>query len=307
MSKVAVLLLSIGALLVAYHQSAIATQAAPSGITITPPISTISLPADQTRYRFTVMLQNHEDHGVNLTVRAEDFGNLDETGGVYFLGSEPSERWDPHRLADWMTISPQSLRLNPGEQEEVVVEILNDHNLSPGGHYGALVASIDTRRNDSDIAINQALSALLFVNKIGGEEYRINVQSVDTEPQWWGGVNDVAIKIQNTGNTHLIPRGSVTLEDPLERTISQGVINTTSTILLPDSSQAFEASLTQTALPLWPGKYTLVLAYRYDGQDELMSIERNYYSIGLVGVAGLVVVMCGAISFGVKRYVSHQN
>jgi len=276
---------------------------ASQGITITPPFKTIEILPDQSRFQFTAILHNQSQEGVNLSITVEDFGSLDDSSGLFFLGAEPHQKWDSHRLAKWITVSPKQLHLNPGDKKEIVAEIINDHNLTPGGHYAALVASIETNRKNADIAINQALSSLLFVNKIGGEEYRLNVQTVEAETEWWGRVEGVEVEVQNSGNTHVVPRGSVELVDPLGNQIAHGVINNQSSIVLPDSSRQLSADLSETGLPLWPGKYTLVLAYRYDGQEEIVKTQQEYISIGLVSIGIIVLGFFAGLGWTIKRFV----
>src|SRR5690606_14546602 len=121
--------------------------------------------------------------------------------------------------------------------------------------------------------------------------------------EWWGRVEGVEVEVQNSGNTHVVPRGSVELVDPLGNQIAHGVINNQSSIVLPDSSRQLSADLSETGLPLWPGKYTLVLAYRYDGQEEIVKTQQEYISIGLVSIGIIVLGFFAGLGWTIKRFV----
>src|SRR5690606_19223288 len=59
---------------------------ASQGITITPPFKTIEILPDQSRFQFTAILHNQSQEGVNLSITVEDFGSLDDSSGLFFLG-----------------------------------------------------------------------------------------------------------------------------------------------------------------------------------------------------------------------------
>ena len=140
--------------------------AAPSGLTITPAKQQITLQTDEPEKRLTVLVTNNTPSSVNLSFSAKDFGGLDDTGGLFFLGSDVNATWDDNRLAKWLTVTPSSATIASRAQQPVQVVIDGGADLAPGGHYAAIVATLASQ-SDEPVSINQSLASLLFVNKEG--------------------------------------------------------------------------------------------------------------------------------------------
>ena len=278
-----------------------------NGISITPPTQNITIEEDQASYRLTLIVANHTNSRVDLEMSAQDFGGLDDGGGLLFLGTSPNDKWEDHRLAKWMDIKPKNFKLEPQEQAEVVVEITNDDTLAPGGHYAAVMATVASKEEKQNVAINQSLSSLLFINKVGGETYSLEAEQIDPQTAWWGQVEGVTATLANTGNAHVVPRGTISLQDPLDHTVAQGIINRQSSILLPGTEDSFDISLEQTGLPLWPGMYTLVLAYRYDGQDALVTTQTRVLSLGVVASGVIILASTAGAAWLLKRTLPRLN
>lgn len=280
------------------------TQAA-TGFTITPPLQQIELPTDQITYQSTIIITNNQDQPATFNLSTVDFGDLEQGGGLVFLGNTPDSIWDKHRLTPWLNISPQAVTLAAKTQQAITVTITNDQNLSPGGHYAAIIASLDTTLNN--ISVKPSLSSLLFVNKVGGAVYDVEAKDLSPQSAWWGSVNGVQLKLTNKGNTHVTPRGQLQLKDPTGAVIAQGLINQQSGLLMPQQEENYQAKLTSTSLPWWPGNYTLVLSYRYDGSDQYVTQQTTIFSVGIATLVVLSFLGCGTLAWLIKRYSNRQD
>ena len=58
------------------------------GLSVTPAFQEVVLNEEKTEIRFPVTLTNRSSRDYLLTLSVLDFGSLDETGGVAFLGAE---------------------------------------------------------------------------------------------------------------------------------------------------------------------------------------------------------------------------
>jgi hypothetical protein len=278
------------------------------GISITPPMNDFVLSPEQSAHRFTIIVTNHSEATINLEVSSIDFGALEDSGGLFFLGESADIKWDKHRLARWINIESPQLDLRAGEQKEIVATINNLPSLSPGGHYAAIVARLRSSNNTSTISLRQAVSSLLFVNKTGGEVFGISANLLDADVQWWGSVDRATVHLSNIGNTHVVPRGQFVVKDPFNRSISQGILNAGSTILLPESKQAFDATLTPTSAPLWPGKYSLVLSFRHDGHDDYQVVAKEVFLVGRFTLIFLgLLTVAGGIGLMLKMKKSRTT
>jgi hypothetical protein len=148
-----------------------------SGLTVTPVFQEVTLATDETEARFSITLTNQTDGPLVLRPSVVDFGSLDESGGVAFLGASDN-LVRKYSLASWMRPEKDIVSLAAGESEELRVVIENRESLSPGGHYGAVLFSIGNEESDTKenvVAVNQLLSVLVFAKKRGG-------RNIPTEP-----------------------------------------------------------------------------------------------------------------------------
>ncbi len=268
------------------------------GLTLSPMFQEITLDRAERQKDFSISLTNNTDTLVTLRLSLLDFGSLDESGGVAFLGAS-RDLEKKYALASWMRPEKDVLTLMPGENQEVRVFIENRDSLSPGGHYGALVfkAGDDTidPNKTNEVAINQLFSVLVFVKKVGGEIYQLNLKEQEFARNEFFVPEAVQLRFENSGNVHVVPRGTVTIMDPLGRMVSKGVINEESGIMLPETFRVYSTHLRTLAWSFVPGRYTLTIAYRYDGKEDF---EIKSYQIFILPSLSAALVAVAVVLFG---------
>ena len=179
-------------------------------ITIEPALQEVVIDQEQ-RKTVLIVLENTTSVGQRYTIRLGDFGSLDESGGVAFLGSgDPRDYQD----ATWMEAGVNDIVVAPGSKSQLDVTIKNDDNFSPGGHYGAVLFERAALEGDApsdvtEVAINQVFSALIYVRKIGGEIFALSLVNHDYRKSFWRLPEMVTLRFENTGNVHAVPRGTV--------------------------------------------------------------------------------------------------
>jgi hypothetical protein len=240
----------------------------PNGLTVSPVFQEIAIEQKDESQDFVVAVTNNTGTRAVLKLAPYDFGGLDESGGVAFLGAS-SDLEKKYTLASWMRLEKDVLTLDPGETENVRVTIENSDRLSPGGHYGALTFQIgDADEAANNISVRQMFSSLVFVKKIGGEIYDLNLDGQEYKNNYVSLPNTVRLRFQNNGNTHIVPRGIITIVDPLNRAVAKGIINQESSFVLPETARVYPVKLNEIAKSFIPGRYTMTIAYRYDGKDD---------------------------------------
>lgn len=272
-----------------------------NGLTVSPALNQMVVQSTQPNQSLAVTYTNHTSTSMDLEVLTQDFGGLEGTGGLFFLGAESNKVWDKHRLTPWLQVSPATFRLEPGQRQIVTVTIRNDQSLSPGGHYAAVTARLQGQSTDSTLTLNPAVSSLMFVNKKGGEVLGLSAQSLAADISWLGLADKVTVTFTNTGNSHVVPRGQIVVTDPFDRQISRGVVNQQSTILLPNTKQPFTTQLTRTHWPLWPGRYTLTLQYRYDGLDTPLIATKQTWVLGFGPLIAVALIIIGLVAWQYRR------
>jgi len=265
------------------------------GFSVNPFFQEVTLEKDQTESIFNVEIANNTENVAVLKLSVVDFGALDETGGVAFLG-DSKNLTNKYGLVSWISLEKDGLVINPGEKQSVKVTIQNKESLRPGGHYAAILAKLDAGENNSDsesskVALNPSFSSLIFARKIGGEIYGLNLKDQDVTRGIVGLPASVRLRFQNTGNVHIVPRGLASLTDPLGREVARGIINQESALILPETFRVFPTKMREIATAFIPGRYKLSVDYRYDGSDNFTTEQQNIFVIPVIDVWVILIII----------------
>lgn len=298
MSKnIFLLLLLISGML--FFSSPLYIAAASDGLIISPAFQEILLDQTNKNQEFTVSLTNNTNTTITLKLSMFDFGSLDESGGVAFLGAS-NDLENKYSLASWMRPEKEIITLTPYTTEDIRVAVENSASLSPGGHYGALAFQTDIQTNITNdvslqsVAIQQLFSTLVFVKKIGGEIYGLDFKEQEYNNAVVKFQDTLRLRFQNTGNVHLTPRGIAMVTDPLGRVVAKGIINPESGLILPETSRVYAVHLNTVAMSFVPGWYTIEIAYRYDGKEDLVTTISQFIFIPpLTILVFLVLIILG--------------
>lgn len=266
--RVAGLVLATVILGLSHHNVA---EAAGGSLSISPayvPI-TIDTAAPQTQY--AIELSNTTAAPQTLKLSAVDFGSLDETGGVAFLGRPAGELDHRYGLASWMALDRDTVTVSSGGSARVVVSLQNRASLAPGGHYGAVLATAATDAGGGPagpkVGVRQVLSSLILAQKPGGAAPRLTLVTQTATHSAAHLPEAVAARFHNLGNVHVVPRGVTELRDPTGHLVARGALNAESSIILPDTYRRYNTPLVSVATAWLPGRYELATTYRYDGTD----------------------------------------
>lgn len=275
-----------------------------SGITITPAFQDIVLDQTGQEVEFFATVTNDTTNPVTLRLSVLDFGSLDESGGVAFLGaSNDLER--KYSLASWMRPEKDVVTTVPGETQKIKVTIENRDSLGPGGHYGALTFTTeDVTQSDgnNNIAVKQLFSSLVFVKKIGGEIYSLDLSEKEFSYNLMRLPEKIRLRFRNDGNIHLVPRGIVTVTDPLGRLVAKGIINEESALILPETFRVYPVRLKSLATQFMPGRYTFDIAYRYDGREEFSTVTLTANFIPAIVLVLVLVSVAGIGWYAIRKY-----
>lgn len=238
-----------------------------TGITISPAFQNVTLSPDKPGDAFDFSVTNNTSEPYEFSLAVQDFGSLDETGGVLFVGETERKLNYRYGLSEWATLEKDRIVVEPKRTEKVRVSIINKESLTPGGHYGAvLLTPLQSNDRPTKVQINQVLSSLLFVKKEGGEIYNFGLRSYEFERHVFSLPQEVQFRFQNAGNVHVIPRGTITVADPRGRLVSRSIINSGSAIILPETFRQIRVPVESVAASWLPGTYTMNIAYRFDGE-----------------------------------------
>lgn len=276
-----------------------------SGITISPFIQKININQNDTKKTYNLNLKNNTPYQKEVDLTVEDFGSLNNTGGVLLEGSNNYTK--KYGLASWITLGTDTVNLGANQSTQVPITIENRSDLTPGGHYGAVIASVNSLKSQSgdSATINQQLLSLIFADKVGGEHFALNLTKVSNDGNWFHYPHTVTLEFQNPGNVEVTPRGIVELQSSSGKIISRGIINQGSGLILPDSFYDMYVPLNKvgSSLPL-PGLYKIVVYYRYDQISNYAKKTSylNFISLGMyLAILGLIVISIISFKFIKKR------
>jgi len=273
--------------------TATAADVAQAPITISPAFQDITIAKDQAQKSFELKVTNGSDADVDYRLSALDFKSLNETGGVAFIGENPTKLEQKYDLASWLILETNQITIPAHGSSQVKVIIDNRESLSPGGHYGAVLltrVNLPSATGADQVKLSQVLSSLLLVKKTGGEVYGLKLAGQQPNGDLWSLPDTTTLRFQNTGNVHVVPRGAVKLIDPFGRVVKQGIINPESGNILPESFRRYESSLDDLGVMPVPGWYHLRVSYRYDGSDVLTQADYGFFWLGWLWVAVIIIV-----------------
>jgi len=286
-------LLLLAGLTLLWPASAAAAGNQPQGISLTPFEQQLTIQPTDPAKTFDVILTNHTKSLQELDLTARDFGSLNDTGGILLEGSNDYSR--KYGLASWLSLGTDTVVLQAGETRSLPVTVYNRSSLQPGGHYGAVVASVNSLNGQSGnrVIINQQLLSLILVDKVGGEHFDLKLAGISQNGNWLHLPNTVKLHFLNPGNVHVIPRGTVSLLSPSGSIIARGIINDDSSFVLPETYRDIFVTLTPVSRSFeLPGPYHLAVNYRYDGINHYASrqflvhyVDLKLYALIIVFVA----------------------
>jgi hypothetical protein len=292
----------VAAVLVALGLSGAPVARADSVFTVTPAFQDATV-SGTTSVDLSIQLSNHTPADQSFALSVADFGSLNESGGVAFLGTTPNELDRPYGLVSWLQLDRNVAFVPAGGTVTIGVTVENRDSLSPGGHYGAVLATAVTdtgtpQNVGTQIGLHEVLSSLILVTKTGGALPDLKLVSESFQRSPLTLPNTLLQRFQDAGNQHVVPRGTVEIRDPLGRLVKSGALNENSFFILPESFRQIPVDLITVGHSWLPGRYTITTEYRYDGTEATKTFKDSVWYVGaaavLVAWITLGVVILGA-------------
>lgn len=285
-----------------------ATAASPSGsLEVSPSFIDVVLEKAQETKQVVLSYKNNSSKPISLEIFPIDFRQADGTGAINFLGAESGSF--SYSLASFLSFEANTLQLEGGEEKDFTVTISNREDLSPGGHYAAVVARMQALEpsDGGQAQVSPALSSLILLRKVGGERFNMSLSDLDF-PQ-----NFVVLRypltitalFRNEGNIHVVPFGTAEIRDVFGRMINKGVVNTSSLRVFPETRRYIAIDMQKTAWSLPISFNTITL----QGEDSLQKVEFRYKDsfvyVNPVFFGGLLLVL--VIAGVVKRKMTKKQ
>jgi hypothetical protein len=261
------------------------------GLSLSPAIEQLDLQPGQVNNSYQIRIDNNLNTDMTVSVNSLDFKSLNDSGGLFFIGTGINNSKDKYGLTNWISLPRTPMSLKPHGGQFVTVTIDNRSDLSPGGHYAAILFHVNSQSTGgvNRVNLNQVASSLLFVRKIGGEKYSLSLSKVQLKRSIFSWPGSADLFFSNTGNVQTAPYGTVVLGK------SSTVINPGSNLVLPESSRVFITPLSASKPGLLPKTYDLKINYRPDGLKQFSSYEVHFWYINPLELVLTAVILVLAL------------
>lgn len=276
-------------------------QQAGQGLEIAPPL--IELKADPGQILTTqIRLTNVTTQTLVARAQYNDFVADGESGKPKLLldNSEQS----PYSIKDWLSSIP-SVTLVSREQKTLDVSINVPKNASPGGHYGVIrFTGAPPNVDQSAVSLSASIGSLVLVTVSGNVQEQAHIAQIFTSQNnkqrsiFEYGPVAITTRIENTGNVHIQPSGTIRVTNMFGKTVGTFQFNQTLGNVLPKSTRRFD-NLLQNKFMF--GRYKIQADIVYGTKKTIVSGSATFwvipYKLILLGLAAIILLV-----FLIRRY-----
>ena len=280
--------------------------AAKNSITVQPQLTKLDLTKDKPEAE--IFYTNASDATVELSLSLQDVRELEDRNPVGILDPKDAANYK-YSLSSWAYLDRQNLTLNPGETQKIVVTITKD-KLSPGGHYGSVLAEIHQAPTPGkSVQVQGVLASLLFVRASTGNSIEeAKIASFGVEDKGISFPDAFFFRLQNTGNVDLTPYGLLVIMDKNDKIVAKGIVNEDSLITLPEAIRKYSIPIKSLQKIILPGQYKAVLSLHFGKSNKQISTTTTFITGGtipwlkwLVFVGVLIAVLVTVLMLWKRR------
>lgn len=260
----------------------------PTSVSVSPPTFEITANPGDT-IENTIKITNRSNRELKFVTDRRNFTAVGEEGQVGLTEEETS-----FSLASWMRVLPVegSVPANSTETFTFVIDV--PLNAEPGGHFGSVVFKTggEEALDQPGATVAQEIASLVLVRIAGDVDEEADIVTFAPLNSFYeyGPVN-LEMRIENTGNVHVRPQGTITITNMLGQEVDQFEIEPKN--VLPGAIRKVPAT--------WNTKYmfgmytaTAALTYGNEGSTIVSSTKFTgmpYKVVGGVALGALVLLV----------------
>ncbi len=246
-----------------------------------------------------------------------EFSATDTGGEPQFISTQDIE---PEHLR-WIVFPSDVITVPAASQGEIPLKISIPSSVGSGGYYAALTISPTPEELiASNGAVVEAKIAVLLLITVEGEtteRAELLDFSSDNSDRWLSSLNlGMSYRIQNQGNVHVLPKGTVKVIDIFGRTILVQDANVTLGRVLPASTRTYKVGVSDGDSEGWyelinaqaklgtMGPVTVRLDLTYGLDDEVLSSSVRFWVVPwqlMVSITLLASAILGLYRLGGSR------
>jgi hypothetical protein len=225
-----------------------------SALTISPPSLEFNLDPGQTVTQ-RIKLYNDESKPLTVYSSTANFTAQGETGEPTFdLSAAPSD------LSAWITVADGPFTINSKDKIEVTATIAIPANAEPGGHYASIFFGPQptAAAGDKQVNIKSLIGSLAIVRVSGDvrERAAIAVFALNRTSTTLNRLPaEFFLRLNNSGNVHVRPAGTVTIKNLFGQTSAVLTVNENKGAVLPETTRKFEVAWAKAATPAATGNF----------------------------------------------------
>ncbi|OGK38528.1 hypothetical protein A3F03_03680 [Candidatus Roizmanbacteria bacterium RIFCSPHIGHO2_12_FULL_41_11] len=279
-------------LLITFTKTGFAASPNTNLLTVEPAYQDVVLNYFEKQKQLTYTITNNTTKKVILKAYAVDVKQNDFTGSIEFIQKDAN---NPYSLVTYLEVVDPDFELMPKEKYSLVVNVKNDDNLSPGGHYGAVLIQVSSPSEANPVVL-PSLAVQIFLRKEGGDKPGLLLESVGWPNRLvWDIPASISLRFANIGNIHLTPYGRIEIRDQFSRLTYVGIVNESSLIIFPKTKRDIIATFRQTSW-LLPFSLNVITIQG----DELLhkvnySYQRRFVYINLYAALALMAIIIFAV------------
>jgi hypothetical protein len=269
-----------------------------AGIMVEPAFQFVTITATDSSVTRDITITNQTAAAQVYALSTVDIRQLDMQGQVTFVDKPQNEA--KYTLANFLRLPVAELTVEANESKTISVEIVNNQDLSPGGHYGAILAQVISVGGEGEQVVLPTVSSVLLIHKVGGERFHINLKQFKLPFFWFAVPKSMQLQFENQGNVHVVPHGQVVISDIFGRRIAEGIVNEGSVVVMPENLRTISSNvaLRGFAIPLVP----LVVHIAGSAQPGALQFSQQGMVVYLPILLTLVILIMVIVSFLWVRY-----
>lgn len=277
------------------------------GVQISPALVELNAAKGKT-YTVNLRVMNVTNGDLTYSTSVEDFAAADETGTPQI--TDNSNLPTTASIKTWVSVE-SSFTLGAHKEKNVDAIVTIPSNAEAGGHYGVVRFSGSTPNVESTGVGLTASAAVLFLIKVDG-----TIVEKASMASFFTANNDgnqssffenspitFVTRVQNDGNIHIKPVGSVELRDMFGNILSTMPVNNDKSNVLPSSIRRFEAQYDNTWMI---GPYTADLTLGYGTTGQAITNTITFWVIPYKIIL-VVLLVLATIMFILKRMLRVYN
>jgi hypothetical protein len=286
---------------------------------ISPPLIELNADPGQT-VKASITFTNVSSDELLIKTQVNDFGAKNETGEPNIIFEEDVEN-TPYSLRQWV-VSPPPFKISARESKTIDFPIQVPAQAEPGGHYAVIrFTGSSPALEESGVALTASIGSLVLLQVSGdiqenaqlAEFYSASPGAGRTSgPQsmFEAGPITFVQRIENAGNVHLKPTGTIDVTSMLGRNVASLRVNGEPTnpddqpkSILPKSIRRFEQTLDKK----WMfGRYTATIKLSY-GQGQQPLEQTITFWVIPYKIMLLAAIILAALFFGLRLAIRKYN